>query len=406
MAVARTAIGKPYQWGATGPSAFDCSGLVYWSYAQVGITVPRTSQAQATGGQLVSRNQLLPGDVIIYYPDASHCGLYSGDGNVIHASTYGVPVAEVPVDRAGPFNTARRYLDRSAMTVTGLDYAGGRPAAAHIKAAGYGFVCRYLSDGGSGLPGKLLLAAEVADLQANGVDIVSNWETTGTTALNGFNAGVSDAKAAWAVHTSLGGPTDRPIYFSLDWDEAPAQDSTVDSYFQGVASVIGLQQTGAYGSYFILQRLLSAGLVTFAWQTQAWSGGNTDPRFHILQDNNAGYINIDGVQCDLDYALTDDFGQWSHQPNEWNDNMSPTPQDVLNMFNGTNADGAPFIGPDGADYRRVDLLSPDTEPLGEDPNTTRSIFDQITTLSKLLSRTHDGKTLFQMVADLHDKLTS
>lgn len=118
MAVARTAIGQPYEWGATGPNAFDCSGLIYWSYAQIGVAVPRTSQAQAAGGQPVSRSQLQPGDVIIYYPDASHCGLYSGNGNVIHASTYGVPVAEVPIDRAGPFNTARRYLQEQAMTDT------------------------------------------------------------------------------------------------------------------------------------------------------------------------------------------------------------------------------------------------------------------------------------------------
>ena len=83
-----------------------------------------------------------------------------------------------------------------------------------------------------------------------------------------------------------------------------------------------------------------------------------------------------------------------------------TPQDVLNMFNGTNANGSPLIGPDGADYRRVDLLAPDTEPLNEGPNTTRSIFDQITTLTKILTRTHNGKTLFQMVADLHDQLPS
>ena len=80
------------------------------------------------------------------------------------------------------------------------------------------------------------------------------------------------------------------------------------------------------------------------------------------------------------------------------------PQDIANMLNGTNADGSPLIGPDGADYRRVDLLAADTEPLDESPNTTRSVLDQITTLSKILSRTHNGKTLFQMVSDLHDKM--
>jgi hypothetical protein len=80
------------------------------------------------------------------------------------------------------------------------------------------------------------------------------------------------------------------------------------------------------------------------------------------------------------------------------------PQDIVNMLNGTNTDGSPLIGPDGADYRMVDLLAPDTEPLDEKQNTTRSVFDQITTLSKVLTRTHNNKTLFEMVSDLHDKM--
>lgn len=107
--VARTVIGKPYRWAATGPEAFDCSGLVQWAYAQIGVHVPRTSQQQARAGQPVARDQLQPGDVIVYYRNASHVGLYSGDGEVIHASTPGRPVAEVPIDAAGPYRGARRF---------------------------------------------------------------------------------------------------------------------------------------------------------------------------------------------------------------------------------------------------------------------------------------------------------
>ncbi|HTQ20354.1 hypothetical protein [Mycobacterium sp.] len=79
-------------------------------------------------------------------------------------------------------------------------------------------------------------------------------------------------------------------------------------------------------------------------------------------------------------------------------------QDIMNILNGTNTDGSPLIGPDGADYRKVDLLFPDTESFDEKPNTTRSVLDQITTLSKVLAMTHNGRTLFQMVSDLHDKM--
>lgn len=86
----------------------DCSGLVVWAYGQIGVSVPRTSQEQATVGQPVAREDLQPGDIVTFYPNASHAALYSGEGRVIHASTYGRPVAEVPLDQAGPFHEARR----------------------------------------------------------------------------------------------------------------------------------------------------------------------------------------------------------------------------------------------------------------------------------------------------------
>lgn len=106
---ARTRIGKPYRWGAAGPDAFDCSGLVVWAYHQIGVSLPHSSQALAAGGQPVDRADLQPGDVVIFYPNASHAAIYTEGGMVIHASTYGRPVAEVPLAAAGPYRTARRY---------------------------------------------------------------------------------------------------------------------------------------------------------------------------------------------------------------------------------------------------------------------------------------------------------
>lgn len=102
-------IGDPYVWGATGPDEFDCSGLMLWAFKQAGRTLPRTSQAQLAGGKPVDRNDLQPGDLVIFYPEATHVGMYVGDGFVVHASTFGVPVAVVPLDKAGPYNAARRY---------------------------------------------------------------------------------------------------------------------------------------------------------------------------------------------------------------------------------------------------------------------------------------------------------
>ncbi|NDK89672.1 NlpC/P60 family protein [Gordonia desulfuricans] len=106
---ALTRIGDPYVWGATGPDSFDCSGLMVWAFKQAGKTLPRSSEAQNAAGTPVDRNNLQPGDLIIYYPDAHHVGMYVGEGYVIHASTFGVPVKVVPLDDAGPFSAARRY---------------------------------------------------------------------------------------------------------------------------------------------------------------------------------------------------------------------------------------------------------------------------------------------------------
>jgi hypothetical protein len=193
----------------------------------------------------------------------------------------------------------------------GIDYAGGRPSGADIAAAGYSFVCRYMSNGGDELPGKLLLPQEVADLHTNGISIVLNWETTGTTALGGFDAGVQDALGAVQTGITIGSPIGSVVYFSVDFDATPQDQAAINDYFRGVNSIIGVTATGIYGGYWPVSRALNAGVVSWAWQTQAWSGGNQDPRINILQNNNAGYAWIDGVECDIDVAQTANFGQWA-----------------------------------------------------------------------------------------------
>jgi len=101
-------IGSPYVWGGSGPNQFDCSGLVMWSFQQAGISLPHSSQALAQGGQPVSMDQIQPGDLVTYYSDASHVAIYIGDGMMVHASTFGVPVRVAPVDNA-PIHNIRRY---------------------------------------------------------------------------------------------------------------------------------------------------------------------------------------------------------------------------------------------------------------------------------------------------------
>ncbi|MFD4577093.1 NlpC/P60 family protein [Streptomyces sp. NPDC058417] len=86
-------IGTPYVYGATGPSSFDCSGLTSWAFAQAGVGIPRTSQAQANAGtRIYSQSDLKVGDLVIFYGDLHHVGFYAGNGQVLHAPRSGTVV--------------------------------------------------------------------------------------------------------------------------------------------------------------------------------------------------------------------------------------------------------------------------------------------------------------------------
>jgi cell wall-associated NlpC family hydrolase len=104
---ALTRQGMPYVWGGAGPTAFDCSGLVQWSFKQVGVNLPRVAAAQSMVGSPVSAAQLQPGDLVFFYSPVSHVGIYLGGGKVLHASTVGQPV-EIGNMAYMPFHNARR----------------------------------------------------------------------------------------------------------------------------------------------------------------------------------------------------------------------------------------------------------------------------------------------------------
>lgn len=192
--------------------------------------------------------------------------------------------------------------------VQGVDYAGGRISGADLKAANISFVCRYINDGGSGLPNKLITAGEFNDLVANGIGVVFNYETTSDFMLGDQPAGITDAQQALAFIRSLPGMSNSNpfVYFSADFDEAPAQDASVEGFMRGANSVLGSPQ-GLYGDYWIGSRALNAGVVGKLWQTEAWSGNppNIDSRISIMQRNALGFKTIGGVQCDIDEAHVD-----------------------------------------------------------------------------------------------------
>ncbi|WP_328937808.1 NlpC/P60 family protein [Streptomyces tauricus] len=100
-------LGSPYVWGATGPDAFDCSGLIQAAYRSAGISLPRTTYAQINTGQRVSRAELQPGDLVFFYSGISHVGLYVGNGQMVHAPNPSAPVRVAPLDEM-PFAGATR----------------------------------------------------------------------------------------------------------------------------------------------------------------------------------------------------------------------------------------------------------------------------------------------------------
>ncbi|WP_189933957.1 C40 family peptidase [Streptomyces sulfonofaciens] len=91
-------VGKPYVWGAAGPDAFDCSGLTSRAWARAGRTIPRTSQQQWSGLPRVPMAELRPGDLVVYYPTATHVALYLGNSMVVQAPRPGERVKVSPVD--------------------------------------------------------------------------------------------------------------------------------------------------------------------------------------------------------------------------------------------------------------------------------------------------------------------
>jgi cell wall-associated NlpC family hydrolase len=100
-------LGSPYRYGAAGPTAFDCSGLVNWAFKNAGVALPRTSRALSGIGTPVAKADLRPGDLVFFYRPVSHVAIYIGDGKVVHASNRRDPV-KISNLADMPFTSARR----------------------------------------------------------------------------------------------------------------------------------------------------------------------------------------------------------------------------------------------------------------------------------------------------------
>ena len=97
VATALAQLGKPYEYGAAGPSAFDCSGLTMFAWAAAGVSLSHSSSIQSEQGVPVSISDLRPGDLVFYYSPVSHVAMYIGNGQVVHAPYPGASVQIVPL---------------------------------------------------------------------------------------------------------------------------------------------------------------------------------------------------------------------------------------------------------------------------------------------------------------------
>lgn len=193
------------------------------------------------------------------------------------------------------------------MSIFGIDYAWSHPSVKTMTDAGVKFIARYLSNDTS----KNLSRAEATAANNAGIWCVLVWETTASRALAGRQAGRDDALSAGHMAAALGMPDDRPIYFGVDFDAQPGQYPAIREYFIGAASAegsLGKDRVGMYGGYNPIKWAFDNKLITWGWQTYAWSGGKWDSRAHIQQYKNG--VNLGGADVDYDRAMYDDYGQW------------------------------------------------------------------------------------------------
>lgn len=178
-----------------------------------------------------------------------------------------------------------------------LDIAWDRPTTAQIKATGAVGVMRYFSPDAT----KNITAAEVADYTANGLAVGTVFESTAGRATGGHQDGVDDAHLAEEERVLAGLPDTHRHHFAVDSD---VPWSSVQAYFDGAASVVGLARTGTYGSFRVIEGAYGHGIRKL-WQTSAWSGGQLSSHATLYQSGGT----LLGGQADINRTLATDWGQ-------------------------------------------------------------------------------------------------
>lgn len=141
LAAARSVLGTPYVWGGSKPGGFDCSGLVQWAYGKGGITTPRTSQEQFAASNVINPKDARIGD-LVFFRNASHVGIYLGNGKMLHAPHTGDVVKIADVYAGATYGRLKNMPNEGGLNSGGI---GGSGVGYGGSGVGYG--------GGSGVGG-------------------------------------------------------------------------------------------------------------------------------------------------------------------------------------------------------------------------------------------------------------
>ena len=169
------------------------------------------------------------------------------------------------------------------MSIFGIDYSFAHPSVQAMESQGVKFVCRYIgsTDHTKARDIKWLNPAEYKSLKNAGLAVVIVFETSRTRAEGGRDAGITDAKRTVEELAYCGLPSTAAVYYAVDYDTTVGPHIT--GYFNGVASILGRHRVGVYSGWQVVKECFDKGLVSWGWQTYAWSDGNWEPRAHIQQ---------------------------------------------------------------------------------------------------------------------------
>jgi Domain of unknown function (DUF1906) len=190
------------------------------------------------------------------------------------------------------------------------DYSYDWPGIPALKAAGKQGVFRYLTGTTTAAYGsKNLTPREAQELQAAGLSVTSNFESSAGFMLSTYDAGAKAAAAAARQHAWCGGPDHRPIYFSLDVNATYDQWKQAKAFLQGCASALGWDRVGMYGGLFQLDWAAKELGMRWLWQSLGWSYGTTSPHALVKQYKNG--VTLGNGTVDYDRAVVADWGQWN-----------------------------------------------------------------------------------------------